>query len=398
MATEKLPRVRDNDAHYVRVPRVIATDACNHDLEPDECLILATLVTAALRADQEGRFQRALAAGRESIEGAVAEADDFARDWNIRRRLKKQGQRHPAPQRLARTKSHGALTLTYKAPKLNKTTAAAGRKAFASHMKRERSRRLKDHVVFRITRRALLRRAHLPTSGQQFARLDRILDRLSEDVSHAGLPPLVEIEEQSSGELLVKVNAFWLAQTYVQVPLPWPIRSGPATFLWLALHCIPTGRNSKGYSRITELGLRAAILGSRTQVRRALSRAVQVINLQIQKISIETIEACERAKINVPSGFRIGFPSNLTVRIVEGIRRFRAADHLEPAPPNRIKIAPVFESQLQLPSDDDEGERERRELHMRIQRENQLARLERYRASLYRAMSVDDAAMETERD
>jgi hypothetical protein len=327
------PRIDGTGSHYACVPRIIAEDARQHDLKADECLIVSVIIAAAMVAAREHKFARAMAAGRKTIDGVIAIDEEFDNEWKIKNRAKKVGTFYPAPQRaFAKRGDYSDIRLTHKRGNLNKLTAKAGRDGFKDGMKRARARTLGEHVQFRITRRALLCRAHLGTSGQHFTRLEQILDRLEEEINVAGVegPPLIEIADRSRDHLVVTVFTHWLAQPFVRVPLPWPMRSAPAVFLRLILQCLPTGSVERGHSHIIELGERVGVFAPLKAARRSLTRAIDAINAAIAQASIETDTECRKAKVKTPLAFKVEFFGKNRVQVSTWSRRIRALDKFKP--------------------------------------------------------------------
>ncbi len=350
---KKPPRIRESASHYGCIPRVIAGDARKHDLAPDECLLVAVLISAAMVAGRESKFARAMEAGRLAIEDFD---QDFIEEWDNKRRAKKAGTFLPAPTRAIFDK-RGKYRLTYKRGNLRKRIAKTGKTAFADAMKRERARWQFDaDVSFRITRRALLRRAHLGTSGQHFDRLRRILKRLTRPIL-PDVPPLLTELNSSGDDLILTVSRFWLAFPYARVPLPWPIRSNAAVHLLLALQCMPVDPRQRGQISVIELGERIAVIGSVRTVRRALRRAIEVLNARIKDISSATIDACDAVKLRVPVHFKIEFVGRTAVRINKSFR-YQVPDQTDPPKPQ-----PVFDEF------DPEAEADYQAMRQRMQRE-----------------------------
>jgi hypothetical protein len=358
------PRIDGTGSHYACVPRIIAEDARQHDLAHDECLIMGVIISAAMVADRERRFAGAMEAGGKDIDEVIRKDKAFARRWKWKRQAKLLGLPNvEAPQRKYIDR-RGRDRLTYNRGNVNKRAAKAGSAGFGNGMKRERARTLGEHVTFRITRRALLCRAHLGTSGQHFLRLDEILDRLCHEITLRDFDsaPLIKIEYHGRDELVVTVFAHWLALPYVPVPLPWPMRSAPAVFLRLWLQTIPTGRHDRGYSSISELGERIRIFEPLRTVRRALSRAMEVINASFLKIALDTTGACRDAKTK-NTAFKIDFFEKNKVSISNCIKRIRV-------PRDAAAIKPIKAPLLALNEmPDAEGEHSYREMRKEMERE-----------------------------
>lgn len=329
---KRSPRIRGDTSHYGCLPRIIAQDARQHDLAPDECLIMAVLISAAMVATREDNFAQAMKVGRKKIDAVVSFDEEFVEAWKEKRQAAKVGTYMPAPERAVVSKRHKGDTTTYKRGNLSKLTTASGKAGFAAGLKLARSRIKPEGVSFRVSRRALLRRAHLGTSGQHFARLRHILDRLSSGLMLTGreipMPPLISIDDHDGDELKLTVSGYWLTLPYVRVPLPWPVRSAPAAALLLVIQCLPVGSIQRGHIGIRELGERIGLFGPRAQTRRAIIRAMNVINVRIDDLSPETFVACEAAGFKIPVAYALTFVGKNAVRINERNqrRRIRVAD------------------------------------------------------------------------
>lgn len=357
MSRERLraPLLNGRDSHYACVPRVIAADQRNHDLAPDECLVLGVLIAGALVAEQEDKFAAAKRAGKQRIDRVRARVRNHNKVWEKRNIATKNGQTPPPTPSRVVDFNFGVPKLSFKLGNVAKRTQRAGKKGFAAGMVEARKAPRSHGVLFMITRRSLLLRAHLATSGQHFRRLEVILDRLSRKIDGIDLPPPITIIDRTATLLDIRVSPQWLMPPYVRVALPWPMRSSSAATLLLVIHCLPISLADQGHIGICELGERIGLVTSRAQMRRALSRAVQVVNQRRRLISSETQENCNAAKIGVRA-YVLDFIDKKSVRI-----KFHERDWMPSRPRTKAPSATRTIERIReaiIPDDyDDEAER-----------------------------------------
>jgi hypothetical protein len=311
---------KDQALHYGCLPRIIASDARHHDLTPAELAIMAALMSLARIATREDNFAYAMGHGKKPM-GRVSDAAKQRNDaWDFVRRLRKQGINIPPPFQIDPWSGQP----DYKQGNLGRHIRIVGKKGFADGLKRARKRCRPEGIYFSISRKQLLRCAHLPRDGRTVLVLMRALEKFSAPilVGEREMPPLLMFEATPDG-LGIIMEGDWLKESYVRVPMPLPIRSAPATAMLLFIKCIPPKTlHNGGTSTIAELSARIG-LGrlSRSQGRRGLNRALDVLNERLGNISEATTEACQIAGFKVPGGFKFEFVGKHQVRLMSKRRQ-----------------------------------------------------------------------------
>lgn len=279
-------------ALFGTLPFDLAFEPCRHDLDPIEIAVALALTASARRVIRHGTHVRAFdGLGHGALKEEADYHDQHQRDHDARRK----GLRSTAPIRL-----HTFKEPTYKAGRVRANMKAAGRYGYKQGTKTIGKEPLPEIIRVLISRSNLLRVANMSADGKNLSHLDHILRRLRKPV--ADMPPLLaSVEEQPSGLLLLSVRGAWLEPSFVQVPLPLPTRSRPATSLYLFLRCIQTRPMDRSDSSALALCERIGIDPKRRQ--QAFHRALNIVNDHLGRLDGEKLR--REFKIKVPGSYKV---------------------------------------------------------------------------------------------
>jgi hypothetical protein len=201
-------------------------------------------------------------------------------------------------------------------PHLNKGTSV--KRVAQMAYQRERKKIRPDDVITVLTSRYdILRSAGVSTDARNLKRVPEVLDRLLQWVGPMA-SPLFHWKE-GDGKLQLEVRGQWLEPPFVLVPLPLPLRSSVATSLYLWALTIAGTRTPQRFQmkKVEHLCELIGISTSygRAHARRALNRAVDVLNEQLGKLRRDEL-ARLRKPITIPVRYEITFLKDDYVRLV----------------------------------------------------------------------------------
>ncbi|SED59755.1 hypothetical protein SAMN05444161_3554 [Rhizobiales bacterium GAS191] len=173
-----------------------------------------------------------------------------------------------------------------------------------------------DAINITVTRRALMQQG-AGFSGSYFAKLDTALDRLCEPVGE--LPPLLmSWQLLPSGVLRLKVNGQWLNLHFARIPSPLPLRSklGFALYLLIFDQAFDLLPGSEVDMPLRKLADRLGIaVRPASYARRALERALHVVNRHIAGMSPDKLLSLAQQGIDVPESYSINYSRLGRVRL-----------------------------------------------------------------------------------
>jgi hypothetical protein len=367
-------------ALYGALPFDLAFDPRGHDLDPVELAVALALTASARRIIRHRVHVQAFNGyGQDAIKEERAYQEQHQREWQAKRK----GLRSTVPIRL-----HAHKEPTYKAGRVRKNLKNAGRFGYSQATSTLSKQPLPEVIPVLISRSNLLRVANMSADGKNLTRLNRILRRLRKPV--AQMPPLLaSVEEQPSGLLLLLVCGAWLAPPFVQVPLPLPTRSRPATSLYLFLQCIQTRPMDRSDSSFKALCRRVGISASTPWVgRQAFQRALDIVNDHLRRLDGEQLR--REFKIKMPAAYKV-------VKVDDGQRiRFEACarqrplddeEQVDAAVTRRRRAAPEqpLERVRVVLSEEDiqQADEDIAQMHRQMRGDQQRRKLEARRAALW---------------